>query len=96
MMTRGYFRGRITRLAPLTILGLMAATDLAAQGSVGRKRFLDGDLVIRDQGSFYIGGVPKTTYYASTDTASTNPNDIIIGQMYVQFQIPGARHSKHY
>ena len=54
-------------------------------------RFLTGKpLNICDQGSFFIGGVPKVTNYASS-TTSTTPQQIIIGQSYVQFQIPTKR-----
>ena len=53
------------------------------------KRFLQGkSLDICDQGSFYVGGEPKGTIYANSATAAGPPADLIIGQMYVQFQIP--------
>jgi hypothetical protein len=57
------------------------------------KKFLTKPLVIEDQGSFFIGGVPKVTNYATvpgpgTATQPPGPNQITIGQMYVQFQIP--------
>src|SRR4029077_784649 len=53
------------------------------------KRFLQGKpLDICDQGSLYVGGVPKNTIYANSAIAAGPPADIIIGQMYVQFQIP--------
>jgi len=56
-----------------------------------KKRFLTGKpLEICDQGSFFIGGVPKVTNYA-TSTAVTDPAQVIIGQSYVQFQIPSKR-----
>jgi pimeloyl-ACP methyl ester carboxylesterase len=53
------------------------------------KRFLQGKpLDICDQGSLYVGGVPKNTIYANSAIAAGPPADLIIGQMYVQFQIP--------
>jgi hypothetical protein len=55
------------------------------------KKFLKKPLVIEDQGSFFIGGVPKLTNYATTPgqpNQAAVPNQIMIGQMYVQFQIP--------
>jgi hypothetical protein len=56
-----------------------------------QKRFLKGKpLSICDQGSFFISGVPKVTNYA-TSTDGTAPHQIIIGQSYVQFQIPSKR-----
>ena len=56
-----------------------------------QKRFLTGKpLNICDQGAFFIGGVPKVTNYA-TSTAGITPQQVIIGQSYVQFQIPTKR-----
>src|SRR5579871_1977882 len=69
------------------------AAGLAAEDAPRLKTFLKKPLVIEDQGSFFIGGVPKVTNYASTP-APNNPNQapvpsqITIGQMYVQFEIP--------
>jgi hypothetical protein len=52
-------------------------------------------VTIEDQGSFFIGGVTKVTAHASTPFAAQGkpapapaPQQITIGQMYVQFQIP--------
>jgi hypothetical protein len=45
-------------------------------------------LDICDQGSLYVGGVSKVTNYANSATAVGVPQELIIGQMYVQFQIP--------
>ncbi|HUS97155.1 MAG TPA: hypothetical protein VMX97_10480, partial [Hyphomicrobiaceae bacterium] len=54
-------------------------------------RFLTGKaLNVFDQGGFFVSGVPKITNFASS-TAGTNPEQIIIGQSYVQFQIPTKR-----
>src|SRR5258707_3994616 len=79
----------------LAILPLaMAASAAELQGQAQKpKKFLTKPLVIEDQGSFFIGGVPKVTDYA-TVPAPNNPNQAIvpsqitIGQMYVQFEIP--------
>jgi hypothetical protein len=77
----------------LSSLALLVATTAAtldaqsAQGAQRHKRFLTGPLTIEDQGSFFIGGVQKVTNYAGSPTAGA-PNQITIGQMYVQFQIP--------
>jgi hypothetical protein len=55
-----------------------------------KKRFLTGKaLDICDQGSFFIGGVPKVTNFATSTTPA--PAQVIIGQAYVQFQIPTKR-----
>ncbi len=83
------------------VLGALAAT-VSAQRGPQSKKFLTGPLTIEDQGSFFIGGVPKITDYATpppvagappaagVPAAPTGPvpHQITIGQMYVQFQIP--------
>ena len=72
------------------------ASSVSAQTNEKPKKFLGGPLVIEDQGSFFVGGVQKITDYAvvpppaapgATAPAPT-PQQITIGQMYVQFQIP--------
>src|ERR1700688_2294130 len=70
---------------------LVVAGMAAAEEAPKMKKFLTKPLVIEDQGSFYIGGVPKVTNYAPKPTLNNpdlTPNQIMIGQMYVQFQIP--------
>jgi hypothetical protein len=67
-----------------------------AQESAKARRFLRKPLVIEDQGSFFIGGIPKVTTYATTPPPNApnqapQPDQITIGQMYVQFQIPANR-----
>ena len=49
------------------ILLILIVTVTSVSGQVGPKpkRFLTGPLVIADQGSFFIGGVPKVTDYAT-------------------------------
>jgi hypothetical protein len=80
------------------IVLLMMVASIAAEDS-NRKKFLSKPLVIEDQGSFFIGGVPKVTNYATlpaanTPNAAATPNQITIGQMYVQFQIPAKKKAK--
>jgi hypothetical protein len=76
----------------ISTLSLVAGIA-AAEDAPKVKRFLTKPLVIEDQGSFFIGGVPKVTNYASTPPPNNpnqapQPNQITIGQMYVQFEIP--------
>ena len=73
-----------------------------AGGQEGRKKFLKKPLVIEDQGSFFIGGVPKVTDYATPSpppgraaARRRRPQQITIGQMYVQFQIPANKKRGH-
>jgi hypothetical protein len=73
--------------------GIAAAADVNNGAAPKTKKSLAKPLVIEDQGSFFIGGVPKVTYYASAPTPNNPsgapaPNQITIGQMYVQFEIP--------
>src|SRR5438128_7688105 len=82
----------------LIMLVMMAASVLAEDGAK-MKKFLTKPLVIEDQGSFFIGGVPKVTNYATVAPANApnqanTPNQITIGQMYVQFQIPAHKKPK--
>src|SRR5262245_10185439 len=73
----------------------IAATSVGQNGG-GTKKFLSKPLVIEDQGSFFIGGVTKVTNYATVPPPNApnqgiTPNQITIGQMYVQFQIPARK-----
>jgi hypothetical protein len=75
------------------ILLFALALSAAAEDAPKMKRFLTKPLVIEDQGSFFIGGVPKVTNYATVPASgqAAVPNQIMIGQMYVQFEIPQAK-----
>src|ERR1700730_5874676 len=83
------------RKGPLLALtsALMAATS-ASGASAGKNRVENlnrGEpLEVCDQGSFFVGGVPKVTKYAAGPTAG-DPQQITTGQAYVQFQVPKTR-----
>src|ERR1700694_4209438 len=79
----------VTRLFPAILVFALAASA-ASQDAPQMKKFLTKPLVIEDQGSFFVGGVPKVTNYATVPGANQAgaPNQITIGQMYVQFEIP--------
>ena len=73
---------------------LLAVAVLPAYGQA-HKRFTGGPVTIEDQGSFFVGGVTKVSEYAAVPgappgqpTPPRTPQQITIGQMYVQFQIP--------
>src|SRR5437867_5966310 len=75
------------------ILLVTMAASIPAEDNSKTKKFLTKPLLIEDQGSFFIGGVPKVTNYATVPPANAanpanTPNQISIRQMYVQFQIP--------
>jgi hypothetical protein len=82
--------------AAVLALPLGTAGTASAQSAVGAsgwsnplvKQYVKGKLDVCDQGAFFVGGVPKVTPYASSATAAGQPQQITIGQAYVQFQIP--------
>jgi hypothetical protein len=85
-----------TRASAASIL-IVAASGFAA-GAQTPQRFMGGPVTIEDQGSFFVGGIPKISEYASTPFAPpgqppprATPQQITIGQMYVQFQIPARK-----
>src|SRR6516165_4166102 len=69
---------------------LSAAVLLALAGSSAEATFLTKNLQICDQGSFFVGGVPKTTKFANNVNPAGLNAQITVGQMYVQFQVPVA------
>ena len=84
----------------VVVLVLAMATTVSGQRTA-QKKFLTGPLMIEDQGSFFIGGVPKITEHATIPPppgttpapgAPGGPHQITIGQMYVQFQIPAKKY----
>jgi len=84
---------RLFRCLCPTILLLASVGNATSQEVPKIKKFLTKPLVIEDQGSFFIGGVPKVTYHAAAPapgaaTQAPAPDQITIGQMYVQFEIP--------
>ena len=90
---------RFTKPYLSTIVLTVAATGMLGVGALAwenplKGRYLSGaPLSVCDQGSFFVGGVPKITRYASSAAVKEGgpPQQITIGQMYVQFQIPEQR-----
>jgi hypothetical protein len=87
--------------AAVVAVALGTAGTATAQSAVGASgwsnplanRYLTGkELDVCDQGAFFVGGVPKITPYASSATTAGQPQQITIGQAYVQFEIPKKRH----
>ena len=79
-------------LATATLLAIAA---LPTHAQPQHHRFMGGPVTIQDQGSFFVGGVTKVSEYATVPAAPPGqptpprtPQQITIGQMYVQFQIP--------
>src|SRR5262245_40479692 len=85
------------RCSLIAFLVVTVVAGAAAQSQTP-KRMMGGQLVLEDQGSFFVGGVAKITDYAAIPVAPPGqqappptPQQITIGQMYVQFQIPAKR-----
>ena len=83
------------RMGFVSSLLLLAMVSSVGAQEAKPKKFLTKPLTIEDQGSFFIGGVTKVTNYAGFAPPNANtpptPNQITIGQMYVQFQIPARK-----
>lgn len=80
----------------LAIALIAATSSMTAQNP--QKRFMGGPVTIEDQGSFFVGGVTKISEFAAVPNAppgqpapAPTPQQITIGQMYVQFQIPARK-----
>ena len=77
------------------VMAVALITNASAQGTP--KKFMGGPVTIEDQGSFFIGGITKVSEHAAIpfgppgQAAVPTPQQITIGQMYVQFQIPARR-----
>ena len=86
---------RLTRFGLCLVVFVLAGVNVLGEDGNKTKKFLTKPLVIEDQGSFFIGGVPKVTEYATVPAPNqpNTPNQIMIGQMYVQFQIPARKAS---
>jgi hypothetical protein len=86
------------RYLPSVSYCLSAAVLLATTATVAwawknpmEHRFTTAPLDVCDQGAFYVGGVPKVSNYVTSALAAGPPQQIIIGSMYVNFQIPKKR-----
>jgi hypothetical protein len=87
---------RVAGVLCWALLLVATTAGVMAQDNTKARKFLRKPLVIEDQGSFFVGGIPKVTTYATmpppnAPNQTPQPNQITIGQMYVQFQIPANR-----
>ena len=91
-----------------TVFALVIAAYGLAAGAQPPPKFMGGPVTLEDQGSFFVGGVTKITRVRGgavraagpAAAARPTPQQITIGQMYVQFQIParaiGTRLARHH
>jgi hypothetical protein len=77
------------------VASVAVAVTATASAQSPQKKFMGGPVTIEDQGSFFIGGVTKISEHAAIPFGPPGqtpparaPQQITIGQMYVQFQIP--------
>jgi hypothetical protein len=84
-------KGRTLQQWVIAAVTALLAVHAQAWQNPLQQRYLKGKpLEICDQGSFFVGGVPKVTRYAASATPPEGgpPQQITIGQAYVQFEIP--------
>jgi hypothetical protein len=73
--------------ATVLAVGFGGAGTARAQAFPTDRPHMAGPVEICDFGAFFVGGVPKLTQYANATTAGAY-QELIIGQMYVQFVVP--------
>jgi hypothetical protein len=75
----------------------LAVTTTTSSAQQGKHRKHSKPLVLQEQGSFYVGGQVEHTD-ATTGTPGgflyPNADDIVVNQMYVQYQVPEG-HKRH-
>jgi pimeloyl-ACP methyl ester carboxylesterase len=81
-----------TTLVLVASLGALSAAPAWAQSKARSKE--PGPLVLKSQGSFFVGGENKTITQPGFGGGPPTTGDITVNQMYVQYQIPpdGDRH----
>ena len=76
-----------TTVSVVVIAAMSATTASAVKFPSKKNRYLTKSLQVCDQGVFYVGGAPKLTPFGAGPTVGP-VTQIIIGSMFVQFQIP--------
>ena len=76
---------------PAALLLALAATGAWAWENPMEHRYTSGPVDVCDQGIFFVGGVPKVSTWTTSAVTEGSPQQIIIGSMYVDFQIPKKR-----
>jgi len=74
------------------VIGWCAAATIAMPITVSAQT--PGPLIIKEQGSFFVGGEKKTISEPAAGVIPAQSGEITVNQMYVQYQIPmkGDRH----
>jgi hypothetical protein len=88
--TKGPLLALTSTLITSALMTAAFAPHASAWENPLEKPYLDVPIEVCDQGSFFVGGVPKVTKYAAGPAAG-DLQQITIGQAYVQFQVPKTR-----
>lgn len=82
------------RLRSMLVVIVVGALAGSAPAQSQRSSKSPGPLVVKSQGSFFVGGESKTITQPGFGNAQPTSGDITVNQMYVQYQIPpnGDRH----
>jgi hypothetical protein len=82
----------------MSLVVVFVALAATVAGQSPQKKFMAAPVTIEDQGSFFVGGETKVSPFAAIPFAPPGqpapapvPQQITIGQMYVQFQIPSRK-----
>src|SRR5437870_12914829 len=77
----------------IVVLLLIGAATGQTRAQTRRPSKADAPLVLKSQGSFFVGGETKTITTVGRGGAAAS-GDLTVNQMYVQYQIPplGERH----
>ena len=78
---------KIFLMTSVAVVGALAATSASAWQSPTKHKYMSKPLQICDQGAFYVGGAPKVTAFGGGPTPGPY-SQIIVGDMYVEFQTP--------
>jgi pimeloyl-ACP methyl ester carboxylesterase len=83
---------RVTHAVAALFVAVLVSGPVAAQTKSKAKD--PGPLVLKSQGSFFVGGEKKTITQPGFGGGAPTTGDITVNQMYVQYQIPpdGDRH----
>src|SRR5262245_901090 len=88
-MRQQQFQRKVVTILSAAVVAAFS-TSVSAWVSPLDRRYVGGTLDVCDYGSFYVGGVPKVSNFVGGPTSGV-PQQITIGQMYVQFLIPKKR-----
>ncbi len=76
----------------LATFALIAATAQPQAQRADTRSSLGGPLTLSDFGSFFVGGCKvRSDYPNATPTGFFEPGEVIVDQMYVQYQLPAVQ-----